>query len=156
MPVRKNRDGISDETKAKVVSIYEDDEYSRILPGTKDKVSIGREIYQQKRLLLCNVKELYSEFQQKFPNSKIGLSRFFELKPKWCVAPGASGTHRVCVCSIHQNAMLLADACEISYRQMMAAVVCGQWCTECQHVAIAKQCLCFAVDSTTSLVLPIV
>ena len=124
LPVRKNRDGISDETKAKVVSIYEDDEYSRILPGTKDKVSIGREIYQQKRLLLCNVKELYSEFQQKFPNSKIGLSRFFELKPKWCVAPGASGTHRVCVCSIHQNAMLLADACEISYRQMMAAVVC--------------------------------
>ena len=42
----------------------------------------------------------------------------------WCVAPGASGIHRVCVCNIHQNGVLLADACNMSYREMMSVIVC--------------------------------
>ena len=63
-----------------------------MLPGAKDKVSIGRGHYHQKRLLLCTAKELYAAFKLKYPCTKVGLSRFFEFKPKWCVAPGASSS----------------------------------------------------------------
>ena len=90
-----------------------------MLPGVKDKVSVGRGHYDQKRLL-CTVKELYAAFKFKYPCTIVGLSRFFEFKPKCCVAPDASVTHRVCVCSIHENGLLLADACNMSYREMMS------------------------------------
>ena len=124
IPARKQRQGITKQAKLKVVSLYEDNEYSRILPGAKDKVSIGRGHYHQKRLLLWTAKELYAAFKLKYPWTKVGLLQFFEFKPKWCVAPGASGTHRVCVCSIHQNGVLLADACNMSYREMISVMVC--------------------------------
>ena len=41
---------------------------------------------------------------------KIGLSKFAELRPKECVLAGASGTHNVCVCTIHQNVKLMLSA----------------------------------------------
>ena len=51
----KKRIGITDEVKQMVRDIYEDDEVSRIMPRTKDKVSLGNKVYAQKRLLLCTV-----------------------------------------------------------------------------------------------------
>ena len=123
-PKRKQRVGISMDTKSLVLSFFEDDDNSRMLPGIKDRVSVGRHNYHQKRLLLCTVKELYAEFKKKCPDEKIRLSKFFELRPKWCVAPGASGTHRVCVCSVHQNGPFLAEAFGMSYCEMMAKIVC--------------------------------
>ena len=38
---------------------------------------------------------------------KIGFSKFPELRPQHCVLAGASGTHAVCVCTIHQNVKLM-------------------------------------------------
>ena len=67
---------------------------------------------------------LYSNIYSIYPCTKVELPQFFEFKPKWCVAPGASGTHSVCVCSIHQNGVVLADACNMSYREMMYVMVC--------------------------------
>lgn len=55
----------------------------------------------QKRLVLCNLKELYQNFKDKHPSLKIGFSKFAELRPRYCVLAGASGTHSVCVCTIH-------------------------------------------------------
>jgi len=93
-----------------VQSFYEDDEYSRQMPGKKEYVSIDRKVHKQKRLVLCNLSELYTSFKEKYPDVKIGFSKFCTLRPKWCVLAGPSGTHSVCVCSIHQNAVLLVDA----------------------------------------------
>ena len=42
---------------------YQDDEFTRLLPGSKDVVSVGYTIHQQKRLLLSNLKELFIEFR---------------------------------------------------------------------------------------------
>lgn len=45
-----------------VTQFYEDDQFSRIMPGKKDFISVrepqGR-AHIQKRLILCNLKELY-------------------------------------------------------------------------------------------------
>ena len=109
-----------------VQSFYEDDEYSRQMPGKKNYVSIGRKEHKQKRLVLCNLSELYTSFKDKYPNLKIGFSKFCTLRPKWCVLAGPSGTHSVCVCSIHQNAILLVDAVnwECTYKDLIEKVVC--------------------------------
>ena len=42
--------------------------------------------------------------------STIGLSKFCSLRPKWCVTISSSGTHSVCVCTVHQNTKLIVVA----------------------------------------------
>jgi len=81
------------------------------MPGRKDKVSTvwGKES-QQKRLLLCSVKDLHAHYREDYPEHKIEWASFAALRPKWCVPPGSSGTHNVCVCQHHQNIELLASA----------------------------------------------
>lgn len=99
------------DTVAKVIEFYQSDEYSRIMPGKKDCVKVrGSNIPKQKRLMLCNLKELHHEFKQKYPGNRVGFSKFSTLRPKWCVLAGAPGTHCVCVCTIHQNPLLLLQA----------------------------------------------
>jgi len=56
-----------------------------------------------------NLKEAYQRFKEKHPMEKIGFSKFADLCPKHCVLAGASGTHAVCVCTIHQNIKLRKD-----------------------------------------------
>ena len=46
------------------------------MPGAKDFVSICRNVHMQKRLLLCNVNELYITFKGEHPNEKICHSSF--------------------------------------------------------------------------------
>ena len=93
-----------------VKNFYEFGEISQIMPGKKDCVSIkvnDTRISVQKRLLLGSLKEIYQQFKDQFPVEKIGFSRLAELCPKHCVLAGASGTHAVCVCTIHQNTKLM-------------------------------------------------
>jgi hypothetical protein len=97
-----------------VREFYEGEEYDRVMPGAKDKISIAKNIYKQKRLLLCNLKELYTAFKAEYPQMKIGISKFCQLRPKWCVTVGQPGTHSVCVCCIHQNPLLLLDAMNLN------------------------------------------
>ena len=95
------------ETVDVVHSFYQSDDISRVMPGMKDFVSVRKDCKRQKRLVLSNLKEAYSEFKQKFPDQKVGFSKFAELRPKHCILAGASGTHSVCVCTIHQNVKLI-------------------------------------------------
>ena len=110
LPRPKRARSLLKEIEDSIKMFYEDDEYSRLMPGTKDYVSIARNVHKQKRLLLCNLKELYLAYKEKFPQHKIKLSKFCQLRPKWCVPVSSAGTHSVCVCKIHQNAKLMVDA----------------------------------------------
>ena len=116
---------MSPETTELVKRFYESNEQSRILPGMKDVVSIGKKVYERKRLILCNLSELYSNFKLEYPDLKIGLSKFCSLRLKWCVLAGASGTHLVCVCTIHQNVILLIHGAGIEedYKELMSYIV---------------------------------
>jgi len=87
--------------------------FTRILPGKKDFVSVGYKLHEQKRLILCNLVELYAAFMEKYPQIKIGFSSFASLRPKQYVTVGASGTHSVCVRTIHQNSQLLVNALDL-------------------------------------------
>jgi hypothetical protein len=72
-----------------------------VMPGKKDYIPIkvsGFKIHEQKRLLLCNLKELYSHFKNSHPGVKVGFLKFASLHPRNCIMAGASGTHSVCVC----------------------------------------------------------
>lgn len=44
----------------------------------------------------------------------VSLSKFAQLRPKWCVFAGSSGTHSVCVCTIHQNFKTMLDAARLA------------------------------------------
>ena len=70
---------LSDSTLTLVTRFFEDDEYSRVMPGKKDFVSIGSKQHMQKRLLLCNLKELHSAFKEKHVDVNIGFSTFCSL-----------------------------------------------------------------------------
>ena len=131
-PPRKGR-SIPDDTMKKVLEFYQNNENSRILHGIKDRVSIKKNVYEQKRLILCTLKELHLSFKENYPENKVGFSKFCMLRPKWCVSAGSAGTHSVCVCTIHQNVVLLLHAAHIeeSYKDLLILAVCNEESKDC-------------------------
>lgn len=103
------------------------------MPGAKDDVSVREgdaRVHKQRRLLLLNLNELHIMYKEIYPQSKVGLSKFCELRPKECVTVGARGTHSVCVCTIHQNVkLMLADipaVTKITYHDLIEQFVCSK------------------------------
>ena len=155
-----------------VQDFYKSDSVSRIMPGMKDYVSVkkdGVRVHEQKHLVLCNLKEAYHLFKEKFPELKIGFSKFADSRPKECVLAGASGTHSVCVCTIHQNVKLMMTDSRIAelptsdnaapqllhYRHCLAAMQCNppreacflDECSECPGSDPLKERLLHDFDS---------
>ena len=97
---------------------------------------------------LCNLQEFYTAFKEKHPNVNIGFSKFFALRPKWCVLAGSKMTHSVCVCSAHQNVVLLVDAMDwdLTYKDLVKKIVYNSesnkcimhWCESCPGTATLK------------------
>ena len=141
MPEKYVGHGISDETKSVVAAFYEDDDNSRSMPGAKDFVSVGRNNHVQKRLLLCNINELFVKFKKEHPHIKICRSTFASLRPKWCVTVATSGSHSVCVCVYHQNVKLMLDACKFPTDQhsLTDKIVCDRNNRECM-ILRCKHC----------------
>lgn len=125
-------------TVALVKDFYQNDEVSRQMPGKKDFVSVkkyGKRVHVQKYLILSTLREAYVLFKERYPDQKIGFTKFCELRPKHCVLPGSSGTHTVCVCTIHQNAKLMMAQCKIpeltngelpikTYKDVTSNIIC--------------------------------
>ena len=88
---------LSEDTVKLVKAFYYHDDISRVMPGEKDFLSVrnaeGEKEHKQKRLVLCNLKEAYHQFEQQHPGIKVRFSKFAELRPKECVLAGATGTH---------------------------------------------------------------
>ena len=79
------RCGLAIETIKKVINFYGSDEVSRLYPREKENGRMtvrenGSKVKVQKRLLLCNIKEIYSKFKSKSPEVKIVF--FYFLSPK--------------------------------------------------------------------------
>ena len=101
---------------ATVKNFYCSDDVSRIMPGLKDFVTVrinSTKEHIQKRLVLNNLAEVYAYFRQCHPGVKVGFSKFASLRSKHCVLVGASGTHNICLCALHQNVKLLIDGCNL-------------------------------------------
>ena len=82
---------------------------------------------------LCNLQELYTAFKEKHPNVNIGFSKFCALRPKWCVLAGSKMTQSVCVCSAHQNVVLLVDAMhwDLTYKDLIKKIICNTESNKC-------------------------
>ena len=103
------------------------------MPGKKNYVSIKKNQHEQKCLVLCNLHELCVAFKKQNPNIQVGFSKFCSLHPKSCIIAGQSGTHSVCVCTIHQNAVLPVDAlnCDVTYKDLINKIECDSTNREC-------------------------
>ena len=56
-----------------VESFYQEDEFTRQMPGKKDFVSIANNVRVQKRLILSNLKELHGDFKRSHPNKQVRM-----------------------------------------------------------------------------------
>ncbi|KAJ8672824.1 hypothetical protein QAD02_004084 [Eretmocerus hayati] len=134
-----------------IEDFYSSDDMSRIQPGKKDYVSVlinGNKVGRQKRLLLCNLKECYQSFKDEYPEISDGFSRFAKARSPNVILAGASGTHTVCVCKIHQNFKLLLHVLDLesiddqvrkwTYRDVLASIMCSPPTNECYF----RECLC--------------
>ena len=57
----------------------------------KKFLNVQKNIQKQKRLLLDNFPERYSNFKQDFPEVKTYFFKFCSLRPKGCITVGLSG-----------------------------------------------------------------
>ena len=120
------------------------------MPGRKDYVSVSKGVVN-KNFVTCesllNLQELYTAFKEKHPNVNIGFSKFSALN----VLTGSKMTHSVCVCSAHQNVVLLVDAMDwdLTYKDLIKKIVCNpesnkcliHRCESCPDTAILKEFL---------------
>ena len=100
---------------------------------------------------LCNLEELHTSFKEKHPSINIVFSKFCTLRPKWCILVGSKLTHSICVCSAHQNIVLLADAMDwdLTYKDLIKKIVYNpesskcimHWCESCHGNATLKEFL---------------
>ena len=138
---------LSIETLDAVKEMYHDDEYTRSLPGMNDALSVRvgeNKIKMQKRLIMCDLKELHKAFLERNienPQQKVGFSTFAKLRPKWCVIAGTAGTHAVCVCTYHQNVKLMIEAARIdkNYVDLLAMMVCSLAADTCM-LGVCDKC----------------
>lgn len=126
------------------VKIIEDfftqDNVSQPCPGKNDCVTVrlnDEKVKLQKRLLLMNLKEAHCQFKLKYPNEKVGFSKFASLRPKQCItALETGGTHYTCVCCHHQNVKLVFDSVNKyfkleSYRDLFDKYTCAEKSQKC-------------------------
>lgn len=102
--------GLKDDTKELVMQFFESDEISRAMPGKRDCVSLrkeGKRQSVQKRLMMYTLRETSNQFLKDNAEVKIGFSTFAKLRPQNCKLLSNSGSHNVCVCTIHENVDLI-------------------------------------------------
>ncbi|KYN27429.1 hypothetical protein ALC57_03185 [Trachymyrmex cornetzi] len=152
-PILKAGKCLSEDTVQEIKDFYQSDENSRIMAGMKDTVTAvidGQKVKKQKRLLLFNLNDLYINFKEGKNDDIVGFSTFAKLRPVNCI-PGKSGTHSVCVCTIHQNCKLMLDAINISrlthqlqtpindYKDCLKVVMCNNPSVKC-HFNECSEC----------------
>ena len=126
------------------------------MPRMKDCVSVrinDKKVLVQKRLILCNLNELYAEFQSEHEGTIIGFTKFTKLRPKHCVFAWSSGTHSVCVCVHHENVQLMLRGINLQYltndsqvilndfRDCLKLTVCPDVTNSCQ-IGEYQSCPC--------------
>lgn len=116
---RKPHCGISDAVIKYVKEFYERDDIVRQCPGIKEWKSIkdkrsGKRIRVQKKYLTMSLRECYVQFKIEYPETKIGKSIFYSLRPKH-VSLVREIPHDVCMCIYHENFKYLVEAVHNSF-----------------------------------------
>ena len=119
------------------------------MAGKKDCVSMkvhGEKKCVQKRRILTTVREAYTLFKEKYPDVKIGFSKFAEARPKNVVLPGSSGTHTVCVCVHHQNPKLMIEHSQIKskieFKALLGSEIDSKYLGEIKYQHLLTKLMC--------------
>ena len=121
------------------------------MPEKKEYVNVSKGVHH-KNFAACkslwNLRELYTAFKEKYPNVNIGSSKMCALRPRWSVLAGSKMTHSVCVCSAHQNVVLLVDAMDwvLTYKDLIKKIIYNpesnrcfmNWSESCPGTATLK------------------
>ena len=94
-------------------------------------------------LFLCTLKEMYILFRVEYPQHKTAFSIFANLRLKWCVLAGSTGTHSVCVCMFHQNVKLMMVSLKQSVKQTVSDFLSHYVCNinnEAFMLGLCSQC----------------
>ena len=87
-PAQKQGKVISQNTIDLVLSMYQNNELSHQMKCLVKKTTLSLQKEFMKRLFLCNLREMYAAFKEKYPNGKLRFSKFCTFQPKWCVVLG--------------------------------------------------------------------
>lgn len=83
------------------------------MPGKADVVSVrgssGEKVKKQKRHLTMTLAEVFQLFKEKYPESGIKKSKFFDFRPAEVLLAGDT-PQNVCVCLYHANMCLLLES----------------------------------------------
>ncbi|CAN8010828.1 unnamed protein product [Ixodes pacificus] len=130
---------ISEDTIRAATHYYTDDDLdcSRQSPNKKDAVKLlkdGEEHVVVKRYMTRSVRETYRLFKEANPDSKLGLTKFYSLRPKW-VKLNPEQTVCACVCCTN------FDLCfstlnsmreeKITKEEILALCLCPEPSSEC-------------------------
>ena len=88
------------ETKQLLTEFYQQDNIHRIAPGKCDTVTVNGKEKLQKRHSYMPIKETYAVFKNKYPNVKIGISKFASAQPSQ-VLLSSEVFSNVCTCIYH-------------------------------------------------------
>ena len=140
---------LSEDTKVLVNTFYNSSDISWQAPGRKDRVIFkkvdeeGKKVkrMEQTRYMLLSLREAYSKFVEDHAASEIGLSKFCELRPV-NVKLFNHIPHQVCVCSYHENVLLLLLALQdhTSFRANFSAFIDEVTCDSCSKKCMSSQC----------------
>lgn len=135
-PRATRSDALDDDTKALVNRFYISDKISRTLPGRKDVKSVklpnGKREKRQKMLLMYSTADSNDLFKEEYPDIKIGLTKFRELRPEHVVLM-TTNDQIVCACKQCENTQLIFNAIKgtsvlpldySSLHQLLKATVC--------------------------------
>lgn len=134
---------LSKDVEEMVVAFYLSYNVSRLLPGKKDYVSVlvqGSRERILKRLLLFSLKDAHRQFLDDNVGLKIGLTKFKELRPKNVILAGASGSHKVCVCTIHQNLKLMIEGSKLITFDGIKCTFCVDGDITYKHLLASLEC----------------
>ena len=110
------------------MEFYRRDDISRCKPGRKDVVNRmrdGQKVPVAKRYQCLTIGEAHSLFLEENPGSKVGRSKFFQLRPD-DVFLIETNDQEVCVCPICENFDFMSEAASLgNYKQLVEQLLCG-------------------------------
>lgn len=132
----------------KIESFYSSDEISYQTPGVSDVMVVknanGKRATLQKRYVCMTLKEAYQEYRKDHPKCVLGISSFFELRPKHILLVSDTPKN-VCVCQYHANFEYICKSLRLipgfpnTYKDVLSEMCCDKFSLDCM-VNICTKC----------------